>query len=168
MGTKLIKYGIYDENSDIRAHVGGDSCVYVFKTKNAVSAIEDNDLREVNAYQPNYDKPTAKGVLIKPDMINDLRRLKYYSWKYWDHYSEDWDTTRKGKWAVACVKRLLKIGRFPLWVNADEVTDINLDIDGTDLLIAGNMKIQVKCDYPIGKTGNLFIQTHECNPFKKI
>ena len=42
----------------------------------------------------------------------------------------------------------------------------------TDLLVTASLRIQVKCDYrggprELGGSGNLFLQTHECNPLRR-
>ena len=168
METNLYEYGIFDEVSDIRAHVASNKIIYVFKTKNCVSLLKEQSFKQVHAYQPGYDYPTAKGYLVKPNLIEDMRQLKYISWNGWEHFSEDWDTTMKGKFAVRCVLDLLKDGRFPLWIEAKQTNDIKIDISGTDILLVMDKKIQVKCDWPAGKTGNLYIQTHEINPLKKL
>jgi len=163
--TKLFEYGIFQEESDIRAHVSNRT-IYVFKTSEVIKCLTKYKFRQVPAYQPGYDKPTAMGYLVQPDKINDIRKLKFVSWYGWDSYSEDWSTTVKGNWAVECVIELIRIGRFPFWIEAKQTQDKVIDIKGTDVLICMNQKIQVKCDYPAIKTGNLYIQTHEINPFK--
>jgi hypothetical protein len=165
--NNLYKYGIFEEKSDIRAHVS-ERRIYVFKT-NIVKTLLNNPLKKfklVPAYQPNYDKPTAYGYLVPPVEIEDLIELNFKSWQGWNLFSANWNTARKGKWAVSCIVDLLKIGRFPLWVEVEQTEDVKLDIEGTDILICFNKKIQVKCDYPATKSGNLFLQTHEINPLK--
>ena len=164
----LIKYGIFEEKSDIRAHVTFEK-VFVFKTKELIKLLilKGNELPEALAYQKNYNEPTAKGKLIKPAMINDIRELKFTTWNEWSDFNEkEWNTTKKGKWAVRCVIELIRIGRFPFWLEAKQTENVKIDIQGTDILIVMNQKIQVKCDYPAFKTGNLYIQTHELNPYK--
>ncbi|MEN6569026.1 MAG: hypothetical protein ABFC18_03335 [Rikenellaceae bacterium] len=164
----LVRYGIFEEDSDIRAHVS-DKRIFVFKTTNGVEAINKYYLGKTDliyAKQPNYIIPTGAGYLVKHTDITDLRILKYESWEGWDLWDKTWGTSLKGKWAVDCVRELLKIGRFPLWIEARQTNDVKIDIEGTDILITMNQKIQVKCDYPAVKTGNLYLQTHESNPYK--
>jgi hypothetical protein len=161
----LKPYGIFEEESDIRSHVS-DKVIYVFKTKELIKTLKENEFRQAHAYQPGYEKPTASGYLVPPKMINDIRELKFRSWNEWVLFDNKWNTTEKGKWAVRCTIQLLKIGRFPFWIEAKQNDDIKIDIKGTDILVVMNNKIQVKCDYPAVKTGNLYIQTSEINPFK--
>lgn len=166
--SHLIQYGILEEKSDIRAHVT-DKTVYVFKTKEVIELIilKGNEFKIFYAYQPGCGEITGKGYLIKPDMINDIRRLNFHSWFGWDSYNEEWNTTIKGNWAVECVIELIRMGRFPFWLDVKQTADVKIDIQGTDILVVMNQRIQVKCDYPIAKTGNLAIQTHEINPLKR-
>jgi hypothetical protein len=165
MTEELKEHGIFQENSDIRAHVS-DRVVYVCQTKEIITALKNNEFTKKFAYQQNYDKPTACGYLVTQSKIIDLRVLNFKSWNGWTFYKSEWNTSEKGKWAVKCITELIKIGRFPFWLNAEQNKDVELDIKGTDILIAMNQKIQVKCDYPALKTGNLYIQTHEINPYK--
>lgn len=165
METKLFEYGIHEEKSDIRAHVTNRE-VIIFKTSECRIALSKGGYRKALAYQPNCKHPTAYGVLVPPDQINDVRKLKFISWSRWDEFDDRWDTTTKGKWAVDCVIELIRLGRFPFWLDVEQTKNIKIDIEGTDILLAMNQRIQVKCDYPCAKTGNLYIQTHECNPLK--
>lgn len=169
METKysLIPYGILTEKSDIRAHVS-NKVVYVFKTQNCIELIKTNkDLPYRLASQSGCDFATAKGYLIKPEMINDIRVLKFHSWGRWGEFLDSWTTTQKGLWAVDCIVELIRMARFPFWIEAKQTNDVKLDISGTDILLFMNQRIQVKCDYPASKTGNLYIQTHELNPLKR-
>jgi len=161
----LYQYGIFEEKSDIRAHVS-DHIIYVFKTHEILRLIKENKFERKFAYQPGYSEPTALGFIIKPCHIKDIRELKFNSWDSWDLFNSEWTTTAKGRWAIDCVIELIRIGRFPFWLETKQTDDVKIDIQGTDILIAMNQKIQVKCDYPAVRTGNLYIQTHEKNPFK--
>lgn len=166
MAMNLTEYGIFNENSDIRAHVS-DHVVYVFRTHLAIKAIRNTEYRKVTATQPGINCPTARGFLVPPSDIEDCRTCRYVSWEYWGYYDQAWPTDSKGRWAVQCVVDMLAIGRFPLWLQAKQTADVTLDIEGTDILLAANQRIQVKCDYPAAKTGNLYLQTHEANPLHK-
>lgn len=162
----LHEYGITEEQSDIRAHVS-DRVVYVFQTHKMLEILKQNKYPSREAFQPGHNEATARGYLVPHKEVAEVRVLKYTSWPWWSYYSEKWDTSRKGRWAVVCVTDLLKIGRFPLWIEAEQTKDIQLDINGTDILAAAKVHIQVKCDYPAVKTGNLYIQTHEQNPLNR-
>lgn len=164
----LHEYGIYTENSDIRAHVSPEEkIIYVFKTEDGIKAIEKNNPPIVPAKQPGYDGITAKGWLVKPELIEGIRRLRFKTWKRWNEFSPEADTTEKGKLAVECVLDVIRIGRFPIWIDASEKNNKDIQIAGTDILIFCDKRIQVKCDYPIKKSGNLFLQKAEINPLKK-
>lgn len=164
----LYEYGIYTENSDIRAHVSPEEkIIYVFKTKNGIRAIEKNNPPIVQAKQSGYERATATGWLVKPKLIEDLRRLLFKTWKRWDEFSPKSDTTEKGRLAVECVLDVMRLGRFPIWIDTSEKDDKDIQIAGTDILIFCDKRVQVKCDYPIKKSGNLFLQKAEINPLKK-
>ena len=87
-------------------------------------------------------------------------------------YSFCSDTSIKGQWAVDIVKHSLKLGMVPFKFKVDEITDKDLQIKGKDIIAVNSFSIQVKCDWSAGPkekggTGNLYIQTHECNPHGK-
>ena len=173
MNSTLINYGIQEEDSDIRAHVSPvTQRIYVFKTMNVIRLLENSEYQEVPGYQPGIHFPTAKGNLIPPFDIPDLRVIEWNDISWWKYFNENDDTDKKGRFAVYFVKKIMQAGRFPLWFDAKEITDIDIDIKGTDILVKGKWKIQVKCDFKAGPkewggTGNLFIQLKECNPLGK-
>lgn len=164
METKLFKYGIEDEDSDIRAHVS-DKVIFVFKTSAVRSLLSRKKYPEKAAYQPGVKEPTAKGYLVCSEDIPDIRKLRFH--ERFNVYRDSMTTSAKGEFAVNMVVAALKFGRFPLWVEASQTTDKTIDINGTDILICNNQRIQVKCDYPAVRTGNLYIQTHEANPLRR-
>lgn len=168
---ELYEYGIHTENSDIRAHVSpAEEMIYVFKTEDGIKAIKKYNPRIAPAKQPGYDRITARGWLVKLDWIKkvgELRCLHFKTWEKWGEFSPYLDTSKKGELAVQCVLDAMKLGRFPMWIDASEKDDKDIQISGTDILIFCEKRIQVKCDYPIKKTGNLFLQREERNPLKK-
>lgn len=164
--ASLFEYGICTEASDIRAHVSVcNKTIYVFETKNGVKAIEEHDPRIVPATQPGADGPTATGWLVRMEWIDDLRMIRYYSWPSWDQFNQYLSTSEKGSLAVRCVLDTMRLGKFPFWFDASESDQANIQIKGVDILVCANKKIQVKCDYRAGETGNLFLQKSERNPF---
>ena len=166
--AELFEYGIHTEDSDIRAHVSGvDKTVYVFRTRNGVSAIEKNNPPLRNAGQPGVKGPTAEGWLVRLEWVDDLRRLIFHSWPLWDELSRATSTTDKGRLAVECVLDTMRKGRFPFWIDASEDDRENVQRKGTDILIFARKRVQVKCDYRAGETGNLFLQRAERNPLKR-
>jgi hypothetical protein len=168
MTPELFPHGIFEENSDVRAHVSVlEKIIYVFPTRNGINAIKVHDPVLKSAGQPGVDGPTATGWLVRPDWIEDIRKVKFLSWERWGEFNEDLPTNKKGKLAVECVIEIMRRGRFPFWIDATEDQRENIQISGTDILVFCKKRVQVKCDYPIGKTGNLFLQKAERNPLKR-
>lgn len=164
---ELFEYGIHTERSDVRAHVSGaDKTVYVFQTKNGVEAIRVNDPPLRSAGQPGVVGKTAEGWLVKPEWIEDMRCVRFHSWPDWSLYSPSMSTTEKGKLAVRCVVEVMRLGRFPFWLDATEDERENVQISGTDILVFCRKRVQVKCDWRAGETGNLFLQRAERNPLR--
>jgi len=178
--TTLIDYGIQNENSHIRAHV----CpvvkrIYVFPTANGVAAMESGDYPERSASQPGYDGVTAKGYLVPPFNIGDCVSVSVND-NVWAalRFDNGEKLTEKGDKAVRLVVGMLKRGLFPFPVVAEEIRDEDLQIKGADILVKAGViakegtVIQVKCDFKggeksLGGTGNLFLQTAECNPLRR-
>ena len=164
---ELFEYGIHTERSDVRAHVSGtNKCVYVFPTKNGVEAIKRHSPPLRSAGQPGVMGRTAEGWLVKPEWIDDMRVLRFHSWPDWECYSETMSTSEKGKLAVRCVVEAMRLGRFPFWLDASEDERENVQISGTDILVFCRKRVQVKCDWRAGTTGNLFLQRAERNPLR--
>jgi len=163
--TKVNEYGINDECSDIRAHVS-DAVAYIFRTETIKELISIKSYPSRKAMQPGYNEPTAKGYIVNISDIKGLRKINTKGWQDIHPFHPAMNTSEKGKWAVSLVIDLLKYGHFPLWIEAKQTEDIKIDISGTDIFLANRQRIQVKCDYPARRTGNLYIQTHEINPLK--
>ena len=170
--SELFEYGIQTEASDVRAHVSVvNATIYVFPTRCGIEAItrERPPLRP--AFQDGVAGATAEGWLVKMDWIEDLRRVKFYSWDGWKDFTERLSTSQKGVLAVRCVIDSMKRGRFPFWLDASEDEREHVQVKGTDILVFCKKRVQVKCDYrggdgPLG-TGNLFLQKAERNPLKR-
>jgi hypothetical protein len=175
--TKLVDYGIQNEGSDIRAHVCVNAkVVYVYPTSEGIAAIERGRYTPRPVYTGQIQ--TATGYAVPPSNINRCLPVNVKSLfvKYPINFSDS--TSEKGRKAVQIVIDMLRIGYFPFFVAAEEVTDQNLQIEGTDIYVNARMKIQVKCDFEGGEpkrdgakgervTGNLFLQTAECNPWRR-
>jgi len=165
---ELFEHGIWQENSDIRAHVSpANQTIYVFITRNVIKTIESIRPEVKLAGQPGVKGVTAQGYVVKIEDIEDIRRVQF-NWRWWKHFDEKWPTEKKGKFAVVCVRDCMRAGHFPLWFDAADDERLNIQIAGTDMLVFCRKKIQVKCDSPVARTGNLFIQTAERNPLKKF
>ena len=169
MNTALVDYGIREERSDIRAHVCIEAkTVYVYPTRAGIVAIETGKYRAAPAYTGTIK--TAMGYLVPPAEINFCRAVPIPSRVLEKaSFSPSDDTTAKGEKAVRVVCWLLRAGLFPLWVTPAFVEEAEMQIEGMDILVRMNTRIQVKCDWRGGVglrcTGNLFLQTQECNPF---
>lgn len=169
----LVEYGILNERSDYRAHVCVlAETVYVFPTRSAIKAIQSGKYDGKPAYQPGYNKPTAWGF---PVPVRDLERVIPLWAKVTIQaaaFCEDDSTSVKGDKAVKVVAALLKAGWFPLPVNPKIISDAEMQITGLDIYVRAECRIQVKCDYKggVGRscTGNLYLQTAEINPFKRV
>lgn len=168
MTADLFPHGIFEENSDVRAHVSVlEQIIYVFPTRNGINAIKVHDPILVSAGQPGVVGATATGWLVRPDWIEDIRKVKFQSWERWGEFDEGLSTNKKGRLAVECVIEIMRRGRYPFWIDATEDQRENIQISGTDILVFCKKRIQVKCDYPVGRTGNLFLQKSERNPLKR-
>jgi len=167
----LHKYGITEEQSDIRAHVCfPGKQVIVFRTQDMVSLLRKKGSMypQRPAYQPNVSGATAMGYCVPITDISPCFNLQseHYDWDR--HNYESMNLAQKGDAAVDVVLAAIKANKFPLWVCGIVTCDKELDISGTDITIRASRRIQVKCDEKAwsGGTGNLYIQTHERNPLK--
>jgi len=170
--SELFDYGIHNEASNIRAHVAPLACcVFVFPTICGVRALEGTETRP--AFQPSVSYPTAWGHIVPPSKIKDLKHIRINQEHFVD-FTEDLSTHLKGEKAVCIIQKMLRGGVFPLWIDGEFLQDIEMQVTGTDIAVRGKWKIEVKCDYRAsmerGKphpkcTGNLYLQTAECNPY---
>lgn len=169
----LVEHGIQTENSDIRCHVApGTRNIFVFQTAPALLLLDGIPPSRVRtASQPGVRGITARGAVVPWEDIPGIRRIQWRTVEWWTWFHKDQSTSEKGRHAVEVVQHLLGAGRFPLWCgDVDESRDRTIQIAGTDIVVNGKWRIQVKCDYDAGPggTGNLFLQTAECNPLKQI
>jgi hypothetical protein len=134
------------------------------------------------AGQPGINGVTANGACVPIfdfkgwgfDLrIIDLQELgsRYTKKDFWLSFRHDLSTSIKGAKAVLVVKALLQDGHFPLWLAVAKDANRSIQVAGADILVYCKHRIQVKCDYFAGDregmkacTGNLYLQTSECNP----
>lgn len=167
--TKLIDYGIQNEDSDIRVHISVVSRrAYVYSTNNGLNAIQSGKFNKRPVYTNGIK--TAEGYLVPPDQIKDCYSIAIPK-DDWIEIKDIESTSEKGRKAVEIVKRLIKNGAISIPLNVKEITDEQMQINGTDIYVSTRIKIQVKCDYNAGDkkyggTGNLFLQVSECNPYR--
>lgn len=169
----LFEYGIHLENSDIRCHVGPAArSIFVFRTALA-SALLPGKYRKAYAGQPGVEGPTGLGYLVPWRDVPDIRAVAWSSVPWWEWFDFHETTSEKGKKAVGVTAELMRLGRFPLWLdNGVESKDVSVQIRGTDMIIFGRWRIQVKCDWLAGDvkdggSGNLFLQIAERNPLRR-
>jgi len=167
--TKLVDYGIQNEESDIRAHVSVTTKrVYVFETQSGRNAIEENEYECVPTYTNGII--TARGYKVPPRDIEGLRAIPIPSDVFNRAQFNLKDRTgKKGRKAVFVVRELIKRGMMSTVLNVQDVQDKDMQIKGTDVLVK-EAKVQVKCDWKSGPrawggTGNLYLQIAECNPY---
>lgn len=169
--NRLVAYGIQDEMSHIRAHVCVVAqCVYFFPTKQVRDLVKRKKYRTAKAHQAGL--LTSRGYLVPPSDIPrcvkvDIpnRVMKYAQ------FSERSNTSGKGNSAVMVVMRLLELNLIHKAIGI--VEDFATQRRGSDVMVYDDyscVHIQVKCDWnggarTLGGSGNLFIQTHEWNPF---
>lgn len=170
-GIPLFEYGIFQEDSTIRAHVGVTArTVFVFRTHLMRDLIKNKNYLLRPAGQNGVTGITAEGWLVPIDDIPDLREIRWRTFPWWEAISDQDSLQIKGQKAVQVVLEILRQGLFPFWIDTKESFSSQVQIHGTDILIIGNHKIQVKCDFKAGRkpfgTGNLYIQKAELNPFK--
>lgn len=168
--TQLVAYGIQTEKSDLRVHVSVVARrIYVFKTSDGVRALSSTDcVKQVRT--GNFI--TANGKPVPLNSIQGCATIEIPSDIFaLAKFLEDDTTSGKGNKAVFVVKEMLKRGLIPITATPEEITDRDLQIQGTDIIITARARIQVKCDWraghrEFGGTGNLFLQISECNPHK--
>ena len=186
---RLFAYGIQTEQSDIRCHVSPISrLVFIFKTAEVLKLFANDGhlrYREVFGYQPGIQYHTGAGRAVPLREIPDLRVVQWWVEPWWENWPPEkgGDTSKKGAKAVDVAIRLMRAGRFPLWISdAADSSCVEVQRGGTDILLWGKWRIQVKADYKAGPcdgplverypvcrgSGNLFIQTAESNPLKRV
>ena len=169
---ELYESGIFDELADIRAHVCfGEGYVYVFSTSEARKACMGEGIPKAKGYQPGVAQATADGYLVKPYQILKCRRIPIPQ-DILDQLNPQLSdsTSAKGEKAEYTVSEMIKLGRIWLPTEIEPVTDKERQLEGIDLVVHTITKIQTKCDFRGGVlgTGNLYIQTDEINPLKRI
>jgi hypothetical protein len=175
---ELFKYGIQNEQSDIRVHVCPIAKkVYVYPTIEGRNACESGIFPTRFGYQKGVEYPTGNGYTIPPQKIKRCVCVSVND-AVWDHinFNLDESTTEKGKKAVRLVSAMIVNGILPIPRNIRSFDDdpvLSLQIKGDDIIVdfkADRVLIQVKCDFRGGEgqgtTGNLYLQIAELNPLR--
>ena len=170
-GTMLHNYGIQNEESDLRVHVSVcNATVYTFLPSAAMDAIKEHpEVEQRPAYQTGVNGATAKGYPMPIKYIKGIKAMKIPEFIFMDaNFLQSDSTSVKGQKATNVVKEMLKRNLIPFAFNVEEVSDRTMQIQGTDILVSAKYRIQIKCDWRIGETGNVYLQTQERNPLKRI
>lgn len=171
---ELSNSGIFDEKSDIRAHVAPLARqIIVYQTADMLSLLSNSDGKFTASFasQPGANDPTARGFIVPVESIPGVRIITSTLYP-WDEFPpEKASTSEKGAAAMHVVTTAMACGRFPIWIKAAEEKGIDSQLSGTDIHLQLDLRVQVKCDYRAGNghekcTGNIFVQTHERNPFR--
>ncbi len=166
--TKLIQHGIFEDKSDFRVHVSA-VYVYVFDTKKMIERCKADQFRTSRAYQRGI--VTAEGFLVNVKAVDDLKQ-----------YPIPELLKRACKWPPQKGTRLGDVGAiaeriaetmigngliyFPKKLTTE--SRVAQQYQGVDLVQKESEVIyQVKSDLRADETRNLYIQTHECNPFRE-
>lgn len=172
--TNLVEYGILNDESDFRAHVGMKvRHVFWYKTDNGKDCVRSGKYEDAKARQGEHEFVTAVGKKVPPQDIAGCHAYGIPDDLFSEIDPNCMDTTtEKGRKAVLIVTEMIKRGIIPLQMDVIEITDRDLQIKGMDIFITVSMHVQVKCDWNCGPkewggTGNLYLQTHECNPYRR-
>jgi len=168
METNLVEYGIQTEDATWRIHV----CfkvkrLYVFRVEDGVAALKYGEEKDAS----QEDIQTATGRTVPWDLIPNIEEVVIPQDILDRHWVEqDDDHSAKGEAAQEIVLDVLYRAHGML-IPCKIVTDLREQIKGRDLQYF-NASVQVKCDWrggrkELGGSGNLYLQTHERNPFKK-
>jgi len=162
----LFNYGIQNEQSDLRAHVSVcNSTVYVFPTEAGQDVIKSGKYKARAAYTGQVQ--TASGFAIPVGDIRAMKSVKIPNDIFFAaRFDERDNTSAKGNKAVFVVSEMIKRGELPIIATPGEITDKDLQIQGTDILVTAKCRIQVKCDWRAGQTRNVYLQVAERNLFK--
>ena len=172
----LVEYGIRNDESDYRAHVGFKTrAVYFFQTSRGKEAVEKaSSDRLRTASQPGVSYITACGYVIPWREIKGCVEIPIPEELLpVVNCPRNCSTSEKGRRAIWIVEQMLRQNLIPILPDFLRVKDFGLQRRGKDIIVLFVVSIQVKCDYDAGSmerggTGNLFLQTAELNPLKRF
>lgn len=165
----LVNYGIMEEQVHLRAHV----CViagkvYMYTPENGRLAIASGKYQTRLTF-PAYARfeATANGYIIPPTQIPYCQTFETPLLIAIEQFSSLDSPTVKGQKALNVVCNMVRLGMFCPASEPEIVTDKAAQISGSDLVVLGALKVQVKCDFNGGEhpqaTGNLYLQISERN-----
>lgn len=174
----LIFHGILNEQSDVRVHVcKASKSIYIFSTEEGVKQVLSGKFKKASAFQG--EQKTAHGFLVPPCCISGLEKFKIDEELWRVHKFEKLQgESAKGEMAqnffIETLKRKMIKSRHLGNLKRIRFTNKDEQLSGIDLIgirsDGAEVRIQIKCDLNGGEggTGNLFLQTEESNPWKKI
>lgn len=172
--TKLVPYGIFTEHAEYRFHV----CpivqrVYVYKSSDLIDLIKNRryPVKSIWICLNGTMTCTSIGYVVPVEDIPSVRWFKIpqnLMVRY--RITKKQTTSEKGKRAEKIVIEMIRQGLITKLPATTPTKEQN--IQGVDLCL-DKKTIQIKCDFAgghseLGGTGNLFIQTSECNPYRQI
>ena len=169
----LFEHGIAQEVSDIRAHVSyAAKMAYIFQTHCGQNAAVEWEHQSTFAGQPGVNGYTSRGIKVPWVQIEGIREISIADLTRFTDFTPRMSTSQKGQWAQDMCCQLLNQGRFPFWFEGSLIDNRELQIQGMDIVVNVQTRIQVKCDARCGRrefggTGNIYIETHECNPLRR-
>lgn len=170
--TVLVNYGIQNWKCDYMIHI----CplvkrAYVYPTTKGREAEESGYYPLVSVWTGSIE--TARGYIVPPESIRECRwfEIPQEILSFSGIAETGLTTSEKGKRAVFIAECMINRGMIPLPARAEIIHDLDDQIQGLDVVVSNNNTCQIKCDYKgghfeLGGTGNLFLQTKECNPNK--
>jgi len=166
--TVLVEHGIFQDNSQWRIHVG-EKNAYVYSTSLMKERCRKSDYRIKSAYQGKFE--TARGYIVPIKTVSDLQTvvipelmISAFEWPP----PQTSSLGNRGKQAEALVRAMLEQDLIQLPRDVIVEDCLAQQFGGVDLVHSSErVSCQVKCDLGIEKYGNLYIQTHECNPYKE-
>lgn len=178
----LIEYGILNEESDYRVHVGFKTGkLWVFPTDSGRAAVEEAERIGIT---PRYPKDpnvhdgngaTARGFEIPPILLKDCQEVEIPPDILQEYRPPPWESTSvKGRAAQDVAMLVFQRGLATLPLVPTIITNETLQRKGQDMLVTRDAVIQIKCDYfachrrANGTTKGLFLQTHERNPLRQF
>lgn len=163
---KLVKEGIYNDDSDYRVHV----CpivkrIYCYPTEHGKIAT-DKRIRAADVKTKNIRTATGHGVPIHE--IGFCRQIPVPD-LYWEKFNFQQGEKGNGKKAEEFVIEVANAGILRYESKSVSINNVGLQRKGYDLKVSSDWNVQVKLDFKGGArdkggTGNLFIQVEECNP----
>lgn len=166
--TRLVEHGIFQDESQWRIHLSIDHA-YIFPTQEMRKRCETENFTQRFAFQGKYK--TAKGFTVPVRVVSELKKAPIaasikvaYKWPP----AKGTSLGQMGRLAEAVAKAMIEMDLIVLPRNVVVEDRLAQQYSGVDLVQNSDQIIcQVKCDLGVEKYGNLYIQTHECNPYKQ-